>query len=511
MSWIDQRKAGVTLSYINVGITIVLSLLYTPILLRMLGQSEFGLYSIAYSAFGLLSILHFGFGNANIRYTAKYLNQNKDQQFSLYGLFLIIYAVIGFISLTLGIIISYYAESFFGKNMTVSEVERLKFMLYFVTISISISFPLSTFGFIIRGYERFTFSKSIELLRIIFIPVISVILLYSGYKSVGLIVSITILNILLLMAEMIYSFKVLKIKIKINFLNYSLIKEIIFYSFFVILGMISFQLNNNANQFILGSVSGTVQVAVYALGFNLLINFQNLAFAIISVFLPTITRISEDENKVEQYNHYFIAVGRIQFYVLALFYFGFIVFGKQFITLWAGSEYENSYYICIIPLTSLSIYLLQSLGITIMQAQNKHKFSSVLFTVMSVFNIATSIFLSKYYGAIGGAISIALTWLIGHGIILNFYYSSTIKLDIILFWKQIIKLFPILIIPIIFGILYIQLFEKYSWLTFSIGIILFTLFYVISAFFIGFNQFEKNLLIKPIINLAKSRFSKVIK
>ena len=41
---IDQRKAGVILSYAGELVKILVSLVYTPIMLRLLGQSEYGLY-----------------------------------------------------------------------------------------------------------------------------------------------------------------------------------------------------------------------------------------------------------------------------------------------------------------------------------------------------------------------------------------------------------------------------------------------------------------------------------
>lgn len=42
----NQRRWGAILSYVNVIATIVVGLVYTPIMLRLLGQSEYGLYSL---------------------------------------------------------------------------------------------------------------------------------------------------------------------------------------------------------------------------------------------------------------------------------------------------------------------------------------------------------------------------------------------------------------------------------------------------------------------------------
>ena len=67
-----QRKVGAILSYVSIIVNTLIQLLYTPLLIRKLGQSEYGLYSLVASIIGYLTIMDLGFGNAIIVYTAKY-------------------------------------------------------------------------------------------------------------------------------------------------------------------------------------------------------------------------------------------------------------------------------------------------------------------------------------------------------------------------------------------------------------------------------------------------------
>ena len=71
MSNTKQLKAGVLLSYLTLALSNIIALVYTPFMLRLMGQSEYGLYSLVASVVAYLTILDFGFGNAIIRYTAK--------------------------------------------------------------------------------------------------------------------------------------------------------------------------------------------------------------------------------------------------------------------------------------------------------------------------------------------------------------------------------------------------------------------------------------------------------
>ena len=84
---INQLKAGALLNYVVLGLNALVGLTYTPYMLRMLGQSEYGIYALAASIIAYLSILDMGFGNAVIRYTAKLRAEGKQaEQYKLFGM-----------------------------------------------------------------------------------------------------------------------------------------------------------------------------------------------------------------------------------------------------------------------------------------------------------------------------------------------------------------------------------------------------------------------------------------
>ena len=112
---INQLKAGAALSYVVLSLNNLVALLYTPYMLRMLGQSEFGLYSLVSSVIAYLTILDFGFGNAIVRYTAKFRAEGKlEEQYSMFGMFLVLYSIIGIVSFFIGLAIYFNVEYLFG-------------------------------------------------------------------------------------------------------------------------------------------------------------------------------------------------------------------------------------------------------------------------------------------------------------------------------------------------------------------------------------------------------------
>ena len=58
---ISQLKIGVILSYISTALSFIINLTYTPIMIRLLGQSEYGLYTLVGSFVSYLSLFSLGF------------------------------------------------------------------------------------------------------------------------------------------------------------------------------------------------------------------------------------------------------------------------------------------------------------------------------------------------------------------------------------------------------------------------------------------------------------------
>ena len=74
---VSQLKVGVILSYIQMALGSLISLVYTPVMLKYMGQNEYGLYNIASAIISYLGLLNFGFGSSYIRYYSRY-KVNKD-------------------------------------------------------------------------------------------------------------------------------------------------------------------------------------------------------------------------------------------------------------------------------------------------------------------------------------------------------------------------------------------------------------------------------------------------
>lgn len=498
----NQRKRGAILSYISIIASTIVQLLYTPFLIRMLGQSEYGLYSLVYSIIGYLTVLDLGFGNAIIVYTAKYRAQKKyDDEKKLHGMFFVIFCIIGIIAALLGLILYFNVDSIFRNSMTKLELEKAKIMMLILTLNLVITFVFNIFSSIITAYEKFTYQKIMTILNTLLKPFFMIPLLFLGYKSIAMCIVITLINIIIMISNYIYCKKKLDIKIRFHGFDKKVFKEILGYSFFIFLGVIVDKVNWSVDQFVLGAVSGTVAVSLYSVASHINTLFINLSTAVSGVMLPKMSKMVATDASSEELTNEFIKVGRIQYLLVFLMASGLTLVGKEFFIVWAGKEYITSYYIAIILILPLCFPLIQNLGISIMQAKNMHKFRSVLLFFIALGNIVLSIPLAKAYGGIGSAIGTSLSLIIGNIIIINIYYQKRVGINVIKFWKEIIKMTIPFFIPIIILLLLMKFITLHGFIHVIVFGGIYTIIYCIVCYFLVMNKYEKNIVSKVLITL----------
>lgn len=496
---VNQLKAGAVLSYIGIALNNIVGLVYTPFMLRMLGQNEFGLYSLVSSVVAYLTVLDLGFANAIVRYTAKFRAEGKQkEQYEMFGMFFLLYCGIGIIAFLIGLGLYFNVDTLFDVTMTDEDLSKIRVMMLLMVFNVAFTFPMSIWGAIITAYENFVFQKVVNIARILLNPLVMILLLYMGYKAIAMVVVITIFNIASLCINAWYCKYKIGIKVKFARFKLDFFREVAVYSFWIFLNAIMDRIYWSTGQFVLGVFAGATAVAVYAIAIQLQHIYLSFSTAISGLFLPKVTKMVTQEDDEKAISDLFIRTGRIQYIIMAFILTGFILFGKSFIVLWAGAGYEDAYAIALFFFIPLTVPLIQNLGITILQARNQMKFRSVLYVIIAFCSLGISIPLSKLYGGIGCAIGTSVALVAGQIIAMNIYYYKKIHIDIPQFWKSIAKMS---ISPLCLGLIgwwILQNIAIHQVLPLIISIVIFSVVYITLFWFTGMNSYERSLFASPL-------------
>lgn len=495
----NQLRSGVILSYINLAISFVIPFVYTPLMLKMLGQAEYGLYSLSNSVISYLSLLSFGFGSTIVRYLSKYRAEgDRRAEENCFGFFLLLYGFLSILVMAGGVILSANAGGIFAKGLRADEIGRMKILTLIMAFNTALSFPLSVFSSVAVAHERYFFRKILDMVSTVAAPLANLIALYLGFASVGMALAATVVQLALAPISVGYCFRKLKLRPRFARLPGALIREMLGFSVFVFIGSLVDMLFWATDKVILGMLASTVAVAVYNVGgtFNNIV--MQLSTSISGVLVPRITGMVITNTPKEEWSNLFIRVGRLQFFIIGLIVSGFSVFGRVFIDLWAGPEYADAFWVAVLTMFPLCIPLIQNTGLSIVIAQNKHQFRSIVYLIIAIANVISTYLIVPYMGIIGAALCSCVSYLLGQGIIMNIYYYKVTGLDIPRFWGNILRMAVVPAGMLAAGLLVMEQIVLDSWLTFLMGVVVYTGIYALLMYRFAMNDYEKDIIRKPL-------------
>lgn len=494
----SQLKKGALLSYFTIFITNIIGLVLTPFIIRSLGDAEYGLYTLIGAFVGYISVLDFGLNNTIVRFVAKYrAEKDKKGEENFLAIIMLIYVVISVVIAIIGIILYFNLDVLFSNSLTLDEITKAKVMFIILIFNLAITLPGGAFTAICSGYEHFVFPRTINIVRYVVRSVMVVGLLLAGGDAIGLVVLDTIMNLFVIVFNGYYVLRKLKVTFKLHFFEMALVKEIFSYSVWVFVLVLVSEFQWKAGQVILGARTNTILVAVYAVGIMLGGYYGAFSGAISGVFLPRATKMIVEKSNGKELTIMMVRIGRISFLVLLLIFGGFILFGKQFIYLWIGETYEDSWNVAVIIMIGYTIPLVQSFANLILSAKSLFAFKAFTY----IFFIGVGTFLGALsisdYGVVGMVLGTTIGWLLAI-IIMNIYYSKVLHLEIGTFVKQMFyKIVPSFLSIMLIGY-FISKIEGEGWFNFSLKGILFCMTYCIVMYLFGMLESEKELIKKVV-------------
>lgn len=496
----SQLKAGILLNYINMGLGNLIPIFYTPVMLALLGQNEYGLYKLSSSVTSYLSLISLGIGSAVTRYLIKArTEEGEEAEAGVFGLFMIIFQVIAVASFMVGSLLCLNLDLWYGQSLTADELRRMQVLVFIMVCNMALGFSVSPYLSVVNAHEKFIFLQCMNILSTCVAPALNLLALFMGYASIGMAVTSLLLSLL---TRIFYFLYVRKCCVKPRYRNLPihLLKEILTFSFWIFVANVVSQLYNATDTVMIGAVPalGTVGVAVYNVGatFNSIV--FSLTTGVSNLLAPKTNKMVFGGASNRELTDLAIRVGRLQCYIITLIVTGFIAFGRPFIQFYAGEGYEESYWVAIFMMVPNMIPLVQSVCLNIIVAQNKHRFRSIVYLGIAVVNVIGTWIMMNLIGVVGAALMTGVALVIGQGFVMNWYYATHTGLEIGRFWKEVSKIY---ILPVIMCVVTLFLstcinFEN-LWIMLT-GIVVYTIIYCVLNFKMVMNEYEKNLLLSPL-------------
>lgn len=491
-----QRTVGVIMSYVFLGINSVIGFILNPIMLRFLGETDFGVYQTVATFSNYLLIINFGLGTVITRYVSFYIG--KDDKKSKENFLFLSLGITALFGLIIGIAsfgLSSQIDNIYKNTLDASQLIQVHQIFPLLCGNVIINLVAQSFQGIILGYERFTQNSAFNILRILLRLSSITIILAMGYGGLGIAFAEVVTSMVYLMLLVIYCIVKLRIKCKFYYFDKPLFREIVAFSLALLLQNFINHMNSLLGKFFVSTMVGPEQVTIYANVMTITTMFSAISTAAVSVYLPKATKLVAQTDDRKALTEFIIMPCRIQVILSSLILGAFGLFGGQFVSLWIGEQYTDVWKIALIIMIPSFFFYANGVIVSVLDALRKKLGRSILMLTSLALNTVLCIVLIPKYEAYGAALATAISVLVVQVVIMNIYYKRGVGIDV---WYQFKKIFagtlPCLIISVVLSLPLALYNNSVGFIPFVMNVGCFCIIYLLTMFIKGFNKDERNMI-----------------
>tara|TARA_R110002072_G_scaffold192855_2_gene349995 strand:+ start:12788 stop:14293 length:1506 start_codon:yes stop_codon:yes gene_type:complete len=411
-----KRTSGVALSYLLIFVKLVVTLLFTPILVASLGVDGYGLYALVGALAAYLYILDFGMNDSVMRFFVAHENDTVERDVFLARM-LGLYSLVGALILLGAYAMSLMAEPVFGANFTPEQVEMLSTMIMITGVGAAFLVALNPFGALLSATESFVFLRSMEIAATVLSALVMVVVLRAGGGAVQIVMVSTASVITQAVLRLVYAAFVLHARVRIGLPDRKTLTRVAGYAAPIFVVMIAETLFWKLDNILIGATIGAAPIAVYAIGVTFNKYFMSFATALSRVMTPEIIRQVDQGADASALTDLMIRISRIQAMFLLLILSALTVFGQRFLVLWLGPEFAPSYWVMLAILIPYTFELTGNARNIILQVKGLYWQRSAITLAMAVLNVPLTLWLLQVWGVIGAAISTGIAVMVGYVLI----------------------------------------------------------------------------------------------
>lgn len=475
-----------------------------PYIIHRIGESAYGIWALTISLTGYMGILNLGLRPAINKYVAQYHVLGQQQKMrDLVQASLFCYLICGAIVLLLSLVMAVYVNILF--NIPIDYKAAAPTLILLVGMQVAAGLVAVIYGGVISGLQRYDINNGIEIF--VMLSRTSIILIFLGkYPNIYTIAaahfSTTIIGYI---ATMIIARNISGIK---GITLFKLPPKEILYTIFsfsiisFVIGIVG-RIMTYIDSVIIASFLTTTAVTYYTVGSRLVKYSKDLLEVLMNVLAPATSEMdAQHDGNIGNLYFYSAKICSLISYPILSF---LIIMGDQFLLLWIGTLYPDSYLVMLLLSIGGIILFPQLSAIPILYGLARHKIIMWLSIIEGFVSVTLSLLLCKYYGVIGVAIGLAFPKALLGGVAYPIYLSRVIHVSlsdlfIKCYMRSIAASFPILI-----ALLFFKYYMKMNtWPVFICQFVICSTIHVFSSWIIGLTTDERKKIIDIIYNSKKS-------
>jgi len=407
---------------VSYGYSALIGFFLVPFVLKNLGVTKYGIWSLITMITGYFSLIDFGVGQSFERYIAEYKAKNEIKKLNYVinsGLF--IYLLILFILIP----ISFISLNFLVKilKIPVEFHNEAKFIFQWAIIYIGFSNIFGLFYNAIRGFQRMDISAKVTIFLTTLHAAGVILLLKIGWGIKGLMVN----NFLTYsIGGLIYLFALFKILPELNIniltLNKNMLKKLSGFGIKRWVTAIEEVITYQTDKFFISHFLNVGLVGIYQIGYTIPDKLSSMIRVLTSAIVPASAELKAMNDRERLIKLHIYGLKYLSTVAFPVMFFIFTT-APLIIKLWVGPGYENS--VIVLRLFSLIflISLLSSNLTAILVGIEKPEFQMYAGIGQGILNLILTYVLIKKIGFIGVIIATLISTFLSTSYLLLIFHK----------------------------------------------------------------------------------------
>ncbi|RII27480.1 MAG: hypothetical protein CXR30_15330 [Geobacter sp.] len=414
-----------------------MTFIISPVLIRALGNRDYGLWELVMSVIGYMGLLDLGIGGSLVRFVsvADGRQDKEDLQQTISTAFTF-FAIVGFVAVLIFLSLGYSPGIIAGSE--IKNIANLSTVFILLGINAGMLFPLQVFITTLMGVQRHYFINNVRIVLVIIRACFTYYLLLR-YQGRGLIILALLEPIFTAIQFALFAGAVFIDrnipKLSLSAVTYYKAKEMITFSAKSATMLIASRLQNQSVPLIIGNMIGLGQIVYYVIP-NRLVNYakgmsQAIGFPLAPYFGAAIGRGDHSE-LVKSWLNTTLALQIVSLAMPIVIFFC----GETFLGLWIGKEYAIAgHMVLYILLAGMVADSLATNAFRILTAQGKHGRCALLWLILSLLSIPVGIFGAHKWGLTGVAAATTMVTVLAN--LLTVYMACTaMQVPLITYFKE---------------------------------------------------------------------------
>jgi O-antigen/teichoic acid export membrane protein len=394
---------NVSASWLGLGATFLAGFFLTPVVLRHVGDTAFGIWILLTTVTGYYGLLDLGLRTATIRFVARSaelndraeLNQVVSTSFFFYLLTACAMAAVT------GLILALF-DVLFRVSPEWQHTGRV--ILVLVGFGTALTTPLTFFTSVLEGLQKFSVTGIAQTVTVLVRTALVLAGLRQGYKIVG-VAAITIgLNFVSAAVLTVMAFRVWPaLRVRWRDARLSQFRKLLSYGGVGIWISVAQSIRFQFDSVVIGRMISAEAITLFSFGSRLSVYSIDVLQMMAQIFMP-MASAADASGSNDRQRRLFIMSNRYSALIALPLGVIFLAIGGTIIRVWVGPAYVPAGYAVLSILTiPMTIHLMQAGSPKLLLGMARHRPLAVVLGIEAVANLALSIALVPRFGILGVA------------------------------------------------------------------------------------------------------------